>query len=346
MGAEPRRALDTDAGGGAGRRAVAGACPGRGGVRSRSGGGPVAGANGFDHRGWSADRIGHHVVRNNEIAWCEQAGIVGSMGAAFSEITGNHIHHIYTQRRFRGAEQAGIKFHAPIDMLIERNRIHDAFLEAAIEREWVTREQADECLRIQETVKEVGIDQKIEEILREQFDGDRAALLSALGLGHAVFLCREQVGDGPAMAILGDTIVRADLASILRSPDDVIAVCPVEDPRRFGVVEMAGERVRRFVEKPEVPPSNLAIAGRYIFTPEIFDCLDETGAGYGGEIQLTDAMKLLLKDQNMFGLHFKGKRFDVGNKLDFIKTNLMFGLHHPDFGEELQSWIKELAGEW
>lgn len=87
--------------------------------------------------GWNRATIGSHIVRNNEISWCEQAGMVGSMGACFSEITGNHIHHIFTQRRFSGAEMAGIKFHAPIDMLIEGNRIHDAF--QGIWLDWMTQ---------------------------------------------------------------------------------------------------------------------------------------------------------------------------------------------------------------
>ena len=76
--------------------------------------------------GWNKETVGSHIVRNNEISYCEQAGIVGSMGASFSQIIGNHIHHIHIQARFTGAEMAGIKFHAPIDMLIEGNRIHDA----------------------------------------------------------------------------------------------------------------------------------------------------------------------------------------------------------------------------
>jgi len=87
--------------------------------------------------GWNRETIGSHIVRNNEISWCEQAGIVGSMGASFSRITGNHVHHIFTQRRFSGAEMAGIKFHAPIDMLIEGNRIHDAF--QGIWLDWMTQ---------------------------------------------------------------------------------------------------------------------------------------------------------------------------------------------------------------
>lgn len=87
--------------------------------------------------GWNKDSIGSHIVRNNEISYCEQAGIVGSMGASFSKVTGNYIHHIYTQRRFSGAEMAGIKFHAPIDMLIKDNRIHDAFI--GIWLDWMTQ---------------------------------------------------------------------------------------------------------------------------------------------------------------------------------------------------------------
>ncbi len=87
--------------------------------------------------GWNQATVGSHIVRSNEISWCEQAGIVGSMGASFSTITDNHIHHIYTQRRFTGAEMAGIKFHAPIDMLIKGNRIHDAF--QGIWLDWMTQ---------------------------------------------------------------------------------------------------------------------------------------------------------------------------------------------------------------
>ncbi len=91
---------------------------------------PEAYLNSIDRareNGWNKETVGSHIVRNNEISYCEQAGIVGSMGASFSQIIGNHIHHIYRQQRFTGAEMAGIKFHAPIDMLIEQNRIHDSF---------------------------------------------------------------------------------------------------------------------------------------------------------------------------------------------------------------------------
>jgi len=87
--------------------------------------------------GWNKATVGSHIIRNNEISWCEQAGIVGSMGASFSKITGNYIHNIFTQMRFTGAEMAGIKFHAPIDMLIKDNRIHDAF--QGIWLDWMTQ---------------------------------------------------------------------------------------------------------------------------------------------------------------------------------------------------------------
>jgi len=87
--------------------------------------------------GWNRDTIGSHIVRNNEISYCEQAGMVGSMGASFSQVTNNYIHHIHTQRRFSGAEMAAIKFHAPIDMLIKDNRIHDGFM--GIWLDWMTQ---------------------------------------------------------------------------------------------------------------------------------------------------------------------------------------------------------------
>lgn len=87
--------------------------------------------------GWNRETVGSHVIRNNEISWCEQVGIVGSMGASFSKISGNHVHHIHIQARFTGAEMAGMKFHAPIDMLIEGNRVHDAG--RAIWLDWMTQ---------------------------------------------------------------------------------------------------------------------------------------------------------------------------------------------------------------
>jgi UTP--glucose-1-phosphate uridylyltransferase len=99
------------------------------------------------------------------------------------------------------------------------------------------------------------------------------------------------------------------------------------------------------VEKPSMKdaPSNLAIASRYIFTPEIFDYLDKTTPGVNNEIQLTDAMRDMVKKHAMYGLRFEGKRYDIGNKLDFIKTNIEFGLKHKEIAKELKDYLKELC---
>ena len=119
---------------------------------------------------------------------------------------------------------------------------------------------------------------------------------------------------------------------------------------RYGV--MGGDlmekqiyKVNEFVEKPDPDdaPSNLVIAGRYVFTPEIFDYLKIIPPGKNNEIQLTDAMAVMLKSQAMYGLHFEGKRHDIGNTLDFIKSNVLFGLKRADLSEQLQAWIAELA---
>ena len=95
--------------------------------------------------------------------------------------------------------------------------------------------------------------------------------------------------------------------------------------------------------KPEEAPSNLAIAARYALTPDIFEYIAKTPPGRNGEIQLTDAMRLLLQDRAIYGLVFEGRRFDIGNKLDFLKTNVVFGLNHPELGADFREFIRETA---
>ncbi|KPK84456.1 MAG: UTP--glucose-1-phosphate uridylyltransferase, partial [Bacteroides sp. SM23_62_1] len=104
-------------------------------------------------------------------------------------------------------------------------------------------------------------------------------------------------------------------------------------------------KVSEFVEKPEInkTPSNLAIASRYIFTPEIFQYLDKVQPGLNNEVQLTDAMQLMLQDHEMYGLRFHGKRYDIGSKIDFLKTNVIYGLKKEDLGEEFRSWLIDLV---
>lgn len=103
-------------------------------------------------------------------------------------------------------------------------------------------------------------------------------------------------------------------------------------------------KARGFVEKPSPAeaPSDLAVASRYLFTPEVFEYLDRTPRGKGNEIQITDAMRLMVNDLPMYGLQVDGIRYDIGNKLDFIKTNLLFGLEHPEIGPQLREWLKSL----
>ena len=119
---------------------------------------------------------------------------------------------------------------------------------------------------------------------------------------------------------------------------------------RYGIIS-GKEIVRRLykidglVEKPSIEkaPSNLAIAGRYVFTPEIFDCLDRVEPGKNGELQLTDAMQLMLAERTMYGRLLDGKRYDIGNKQGFIKTNIEFALKAKDISGELKEYIKEIA---
>ncbi|MCL4155498.1 UNVERIFIED_CONTAM: hypothetical protein GTU68_065578 [Idotea baltica] len=181
------------------------------------------------------------------------------------------------------------------------------------------------------------------------------------GLGDAVRYGQSHVGNEPFVVLLGDTIMESHnkrpicrqlIDTYEKYKSSVVAMESV-DPKlvyRYGV--MGGKeidsgifQVEEWVEKPEPEdaPSNLVIAGRYLFTPDIFDYLKIIPRGKNNEIQLTDAMSLMLKEKAMYGLHFDGKRHDIGNKMDFIRTNLLFGLKRKDMTEELTAWVKELA---
>jgi UTP--glucose-1-phosphate uridylyltransferase len=183
-----------------------------------------------------------------------------------------------------------------------------------------------------------------------------------LGLGDAVRHAREHVGTEPFAVLLGDTIVESatpvtrQLMEVYdRYHEPVVALEEVERSKvsRYGVIK--GQKIvdgqyliDDFIEKPSVEeaPSTLAIAGRYIFTPEVFEYIDRTKPGKGGEIQLTDAMRLMAAARAMYGLRFDGRRYDIGNKLDFLKTNILFGLKRDDLGPELRDFIREIAKEF
>ncbi|MBT3192282.1 MAG: UTP--glucose-1-phosphate uridylyltransferase GalU [Verrucomicrobia bacterium] len=181
------------------------------------------------------------------------------------------------------------------------------------------------------------------------------------GLGDAVYCARHHIGDEPFAVLLGDTILDSDtpvtgqLMKVYdRYQDSVVALEEVSWDRvsRYGVMdghalEDGVMQVEDFVEKPDTKdaPSNLVIASRYVFRPEIFDCLSRTKRGKNNEIQLTDAMHMLLATRAMYGLQFEGQRFDAGNKLDYLKTNIAFALRHADLRGDVISHIKELAAE-
>lgn len=179
-----------------------------------------------------------------------------------------------------------------------------------------------------------------------------------LGLGHAILCARDAIGDEPFLVLLPDDIIVSPDVPVTRQMLDVYeqfgtgVVSVMEVPRsqvnRYGIV--AGEswaeglhRIRTLVEKPEASfaPSNLAIIGRYLLPPIIFEYLSETKVGADGEIQLTDALGRLARERALIGYSFKGRRYDLGDKLGFLKANIAFGLSRPDIGDELRAFLRE-----
>ncbi|WP_112182084.1 MULTISPECIES: UTP--glucose-1-phosphate uridylyltransferase GalU [Paraliobacillus] len=181
------------------------------------------------------------------------------------------------------------------------------------------------------------------------------------GLGHAVWSARNFIGDEPFAVLLGDDIVQSDVPCLKQLIDQyeqtqssIIGVqqVPESETHRYGIIEpdtSIGRRyqVNKFVEKPTpgTAPSNLAIMGRYIFTPEIFRFLDRQEIGAGGEIQLTDAIQKLNQIQRVYGYDFEGKRYDVGEKLGFIRTTIEFALQNKEIGPEVEQMLKEMLAE-
>jgi UTP--glucose-1-phosphate uridylyltransferase len=180
------------------------------------------------------------------------------------------------------------------------------------------------------------------------------------GLGDAVLYAKSFIGSEPFAVLLGDTVLSSDrkpviaqlLAAYEQTKSSVIALeeVPMEKTSRYGVI--GGEssdgvlyKVNALVEKPapENAPSNLAVASRYVFTPEIFDYLVTTPRGKGNEIQLTDAMLSMLKNHAMYGCKFAGKRHDIGNKLDFIKSTVEFALKRPEFRDDILDYLRSIS---
>jgi UTP--glucose-1-phosphate uridylyltransferase len=182
----------------------------------------------------------------------------------------------------------------------------------------------------------------------------------ALGLGHAVSVARKHVGDEPFVVMLGDDIMDerstvledmiavygrtgASVVAFKSFPPDEISSYGCADPEPTGEADLV--RLRGIVEKPkpEDAPSDLAVMGRYLFTGEIFGALDRTKPGVGGEIQLTDAIAILLTEQPVYGFVFADGRFDIGKKLDYLRATVELALDRDDLGPEFAEFLAEVV---
>ncbi|HWQ34070.1 MAG TPA: UTP--glucose-1-phosphate uridylyltransferase GalU [Blastocatellia bacterium] len=219
----------------------------------------------------------------------------------------------------------------------------------------------DVSFELEKTLEERGKEDLLE-IVREVSSMANLAYVrqkQALGLGHAVLTAKDLVGNEPFAVLLGDDIIDSEVPCLKQMIEvyerydgaPVLAVQEVEGEAisRFGVI--AGEevapdvfRISDMVEKPKPQdaPSNLAIIGRYILPPEVFPLIEQTSAGVGGEIQITDALRSLARQRPFYGYRFKGRRHDAGDKLGFLQATVEFALKRPDLGESFREYLKSL----
>lgn len=180
----------------------------------------------------------------------------------------------------------------------------------------------------------------------------------ALGLGHAVKCAQTFIGNEPFAVLLGDDVVDAKVPCLKQMIDvfdkygsSVLGVQHVEKENvsKYGIIDCEEKderiyKVNNLVEKPDTDkaPSNIAILGRYIITPEIFDCLEKVKPGSGGEIQLTDALKMLSEKQDIYAYDFIGRRYDVGDKLGFLEATVEFALKRDDLKDQFKKYLKSV----
>ena len=183
----------------------------------------------------------------------------------------------------------------------------------------------------------------------------------ALGLGHAVLCARPAIGNNPFAVILPDDLIDGDgmgvMTQMVRAYEMTgssqlgVEEVPKQDTGKYGIVNTTGDdagnasKVEKIVEKPrpEQASSNLAVVGRYILTPMIFDLLETTTKGAGGEIQLTDAISALLQYEEAFAFRFSGKRYDCGSKLGYLKATVEYGLKHSEIGDDFHDYLKSIG---
>jgi UTP--glucose-1-phosphate uridylyltransferase len=221
----------------------------------------------------------------------------------------------------------------------------------------------DRSVELEAELHAKGKDDELDEVLRlaDLADIHYVRQGEPLGLGHAVNVARKHVGDHPFVVMLGDDIMD-DRSTVLQEMIDVyeekhasVIVCkefPPDQISLYGCVEYepAGDRllaIKSLIEKPppEEAPSSYAVLGRYVFTPGIFDALDQVKPGRGGEIQLTDAIQVLLGTEDVFGYTFVEGRYDVGNKLDYLRATVELALAREDLGPEFRAWLAAYVKE-
>lgn len=219
----------------------------------------------------------------------------------------------------------------------------------------------DSAFELEETLKKTGKETLLADIndLSSNVEFAYIRQKAALGLGHAIYCARSFVKDEPFAVILSDDVIApeetllADMIGIYSEMNaPVVALMRVDraEIHRYGVIDGVRERdgvyrLRDLVEKPkaEDAPSDLAIIGRYILTPDIFDVLEDLPPGRGGEIQLTDALKVLLGKRPLYGYVFTGTRYDAGDKLGFLKATVDFALENPSVSEGFEKYILQTA---
>ncbi len=220
----------------------------------------------------------------------------------------------------------------------------------------------DSAWELEESLKKTGKKKLLEEINRlSQLNFAYIRQRAALGLGHAIYCAKPFVKDEPFAVLLSDDIIDIDtpllknmisLFKEFQSPILALQRVPIAEIYRYGVVEATKEkdgvfRIHAMVEKPKAnqAPSDMAIIGRYILTPDIFDILEDVNPGKGGEIQLTDALQGLLKKRQIYGYLFNGKRYDAGDKLGYLKATVDIGLKNGQLSEQFKEYIIEVANK-
>lgn len=182
------------------------------------------------------------------------------------------------------------------------------------------------------------------------------------GLGHAIHCAKSFVGDQAFAVLLGDDVIKAQkpvikqMIEVFAEKETAVLGCQTvaeADVNKYGIVDFSSRegdiyKIEDMIEKPEITeaPSRLAILGRYIITPDIFEILESTAPGKGGEIQLTDALKTLLDKREVYAYDFEGSRYDVGNKMGFLKTNVELALAREDLGPQFKEYLKNLCAQF